>query len=187
MRKIALTGNIASGKSTVKNILIKKGYKVLDTDDIAHKLLDKKSEIIISTFANYDITENGKISRQKLAKIVFNNTNLRQKLENIIHPLIKIKIEDFFKANLDESIVFVEIPLVFEAGMQDLFDEILFIACDDEIRLKRLILRNNITKQEAENRINSQISQQEKISKSNFVIYNNSTVQDLENELNELF
>ena len=186
MIKVAITGNIASGKSEAEKILKEKGYKVFDTDEIAHEILESSSEIL-DAFENYDILDNGNISRQKLGKLVFNNIELKQKLEAIIHPLIKKRINKIFAQNNNEKYVFISIPLLFEANMQDLFDKIIFIYCDDEIRLKRLMKRNNLSIEDAKQRMSSQESQNEKIKKCDYVIKNESTIDNLKIEIDKLF
>lgn len=185
MIKYAICGNIASGKSTAEDILKKHGYSVLDTDLVCHDILNKNNEIK-EEFKNYDIFESGCISREKLGKIVFSDNNLKKKLENIMHPIVKQEIENFFNINSDKTQLFVSIPLLFEANMQDLFDKIIFIYANDEIRLKRLIDRNNYSLEYAKIRMNSQMSQEEKIKHCDFVIYNNSSVIDLENQILKL-
>ena len=186
MKKIAITGNIASGKSQAGNILKKMGYQVFDTDDSAHNILDNSLEVI-KAFKDYDILEDSKISRKKLGNIVFNNKDLKTKLENIIHPLVKQEINKLFKEYSQEKYVFIIIPLLFEANMQDLFDEIILIYCNDSLRLERLMNRNNLTKEEAQLRIDSQLSQDEKASKCNHIIKNETTLNNLEIELKKLF
>lgn len=187
MIRVAIVGNIAGGKSTVEKILFNRGYSVLDTDVVAHKLLEENSDKIKEEFKQFDIADdNGKISREKLGKIVFSDPELKIKLENILHPLIRIQIEEFFKAQEGETYVFVAIPLLFEAGMEDLFDKKLFIYADDNIRLDRLMKRNNYTLEYAKLRIASQIPQEEKIKKCDQIIYNNSTVKDLEKQISML-
>ena len=99
MISIAIVGNIASGKSTVENVLRKKGYKVFDSDIIAHEVLDDLSEKILEAFKDYDILENGRISRQKLGALVFDDKNLKEKLENIVHPEIKDRLKKIFEEN----------------------------------------------------------------------------------------
>ena len=186
MIKVAITGNIASGKSEAEKILKEKGYKVFDTDEIAHEILESSSEIL-DTFKNYDILDNENISRQKLGKLVFNNIELKQKLESIIHPLVKKNIKQIFETYKNEKYVFISIPLLFEANMQDLFDKIIFIYCDDEIRLKRLMKRNNLSIEDAKQRMSSQESQNEKIKKCDYVIKNESTIDNLKIEIDKLF
>lgn len=182
MLKIALTGNIASGKSTVQKILEKKKYFVLDTDKAAHELLDS-IDAVKEEFS--ECIENGKISRTKLGKIVFSDNFKKEKLERILHPEIRKKITEFFAENSSAKVVFVGIPLLFEANMTDLFDKILLIYTDDVIREKRLILRNNYSLHHARLRMNAQISQDKKKSYCDYVIYNNGTLEELESAVND--
>lgn len=180
MISIAIVGNIASGKSTVENVLRKKGYKVFDSDIIAHEVLEDLSDKIFEAFKDYDISENGRISRQKLGALVFNDKNLKEKLENIIHPEIKVRIKKIFEENKLEKYIFVSIPLLFEVGWRNLFDKILFIYTEDKIRLNRLMQRNNFTKDEALARIKSQLPQEEKVKVSDFIINNNHSIDVLQ-------
>lgn len=180
MISIAIVGNIASGKSTVENVLRKKGYKVFDSDIIAHEVLEDLSEKILEAFKDYDISENGRISRQKLAALVFDDKNLKEKLENIVHPEIKDRLKKIFEENKLEKYIFVSIPLLFEVGWRNLFDKILFIYTEDKIRLNRLMQRNNFTKDEALARIKSQLPQEEKVKVSDFIINNNHSIDVLQ-------
>lgn len=180
MISIAIVGNIASGKSTVENVLRKKGYKVFDSDIIAHEVLEDLSEKILEAFKRYDILENGKISRQKLGALVFNDKNLKEKLENIVHPEIKDRLKKIFEENKLEKYIFVSIPLLFEVRWRNLFDKILFIYTEDKIRLRRLMQRNKFTKEDALARIKSQLPQEEKAKCSDFVIENNRSIDVLQ-------
>lgn len=182
MIKVALAGNIASGKSTVQEILESLGYKVLDTDEVSHKLLTVKNKPLYSAFKDFDVFENGEFSRKKAGDLVFNNTDMKAKLENILYPQIKDEINKFFENN-DDELLFVGIPLVFEANMTKIFDRIVFIYTDDKIRLKRLIQRNEYTEDYAKLRMSSQISQDEKLEKSDYIIYNNGTKDELRKQV----
>lgn len=173
--KIALTGNIASGKSAVQRILEEKGYKVLDTDEVSHKLLTVKNKELYDAFKDYDVFENGEFSRVKLGKLIFNDEILRKKLEGVLHPQIAEEIEKF------EGIV--AIPLLFEAKMEHLFDKIIMVYTDDKIRLERLMKRNNFTEKEAKARMNSQMPQDEKIKRCDSVINNNGNLEELRRQI----
>lgn len=183
MLKFAIVGNIASGKSTAEKFLIEKGFKVFDTDKLSHKILEEFSNKIIEAFQEFDILEENKISRKKLGNLVFQNKNLKTKLENIIYPKLKEKLLEIFEENKNEKFIFISIPLLFEVNWQDLFDKILFIQTNDDIRLKRLMERNSFTKKEALERISAQIPQENKIKMSDFIICNNETRKELQNQL----
>ncbi len=189
MIRVAIVGNIASGKSQVEKILLDLGYKVADTDKINHEILKSDIETINeikNTFSNDDILENNAISREKLGKIVFANKEKKEQLESILHKRIFEKVEEFFKENKNEKLVFVAIPLLFETKQEKTFDKIIFISADKETRLKRLIERNNYTKEYALSRINSQMDEKEKIKKSDYVIKNDSSIEELEKRIKNI-
>lgn len=187
MKKIAICGNIASGKSTVQEILENKGYKVLDTDDVAHELLTVKNKPLYEAFKDYDFfKEDGEFSRYKVGQYVFENKETGKLLTSIMHPQIKEKIQEFFEQNKNEKLIFVGIPLLFEAKMENLFDKIIFVYTDDKIRLERLLKRNNYTVEHAKARMASQFSQDEKVKKSDFIINNNGTESELEQKVSDV-
>lgn len=187
MIKFALCGNIASGKSTVQKLLENQGYRVLDTDKVAHELLTVNNSELFLEFKKFDVFENVEFSREKLGKLVFTNKEIKQKLENILHPQIREKIKEFFEQNQNEKYLFVGIPLLFEANMTDLFDKIIFIYADDDIRLKRLLLRNGYSVEYAKARLSSQMRQEEKTQKSDYVINNNGSIEELNVNIIKLF
>lgn len=179
MLKFAITGNIASGKSLAESV-ISTYYPVYDSDKLAHDVLDT-----IDDFYGYEVFTDGKVDRKKLGALVFNNRDLRKKLEGIVHPLVKEKILEIFNENKEQQYVFVSVPLLYEAGFETLFDKVIFIRIDENIQLQRLITRNNLSKEDALLRINSQMPQEEKAKRADFVFDNNSSKKEFRNVILE--
>ena len=174
MLKVAIVGNIASGKSTVENILETKGFKVFDTDKISHKILESSKEVK-EVF--------GTTNRVELAKIVFSDNQKLKTLESIIHPKVKQELEKIFLMNY--NLVFVSVPQLFESGFDILFDKIIYITADENVRLNRLIKRNSYTLEEAQKRINAQ-EEGQKREKADFIIENNSDFSNLESQVEKI-
>ncbi len=190
MIKTAISGNIASGKSQVEKVLRSKGFKVIDTDKVNHFILASDISAIKEikeAFKDDDVLdEQGFISREKLGKIIFSAGSKKLKLENILHKRIFAKVNEFFEENAKEDIVFVSVPLLFETGQESMFDKIIFISADEDVRLKRLMQRNNYSQSDAKVRILSQQSEEEKIKKSDYIIYNNSDFLSLNRQIAEI-
>lgn len=186
MLKVAITGNIASGKSEVEKVLSDSGFKVLDTDIAAHEILendeDAKNEII-SVFGKDILEDNNRISRVKLGKIVFGDKDKLTRLERIIHPKVFRKIGEFFSNNKNEEICFVSVPQLFETKTQMAFDKVILVTASEEVRIKRLIERNKMTEEEAKLRLSAQMKDSKKIKQSDFVIYNDKDLPYLQNQV----
>ncbi len=190
MLSVGLTGNIASGKSIVESYFEKKGISVINADDVTHELIDKDRNIqqrIKKLFENEDILdENGTISRAKIGKIVFSDQDKLEELENILHPAVIKKIEEFFDEKRGEDIVIASVPLLFEIDIQPMFDKTILVCADKKIRLQRLMNRNGYSLEHALERINSQISQEEKRNIADFIIENNNDILELELQINKI-
>ena len=181
MLKIAITGNIACGKSEVEEFLGKQGFSVLDTDKAAHALSESNIEIRKKIYEKFKTND-----RTEIGKIVFSNPELKQELEDILHPPIKKRIEDFFDSKKFEKAVFVSVPLLYEAGWESMFDKVILVAASDDIRLSRLMKRNNFSRKHALKRISSQVPQSEKLAKADFVINNEDNLEHLGAEVNKV-
>ena len=169
---IGLTGGIATGKSTVTNILIEMGYPVLDSDEIVKNLYEKKSVIEkIKNVFGAEYILNNKIDRAKLGNLIFNNSADKLKLNNIIHPLVKKELIVGIN-NVLSNIIFLDIPLLYEAKFEDICDKIIVVNLDFETNVLRLMKRDNIDREYAINKINAQMSLDEKCRKADFIIDN---------------
>ena len=174
MKIIGLTGGIATGKSTASNLLKKHGYQVIDADAVVHELQAIGSPLlfeIANTFGSTILHDDGSLNRGELGKLIFGNADARMKLEAIMHPAVRAEFKKRIKASKDE-ILFLDVPLLFEAGFDDLTDANLVIKASQEMQLLRLMSRDGLTEQEARGRIRSQMPMSEKIARADFVIEN---------------
>lgn len=175
MIKLAVTGNIASGKTLIESFLKEERIIVIDTDKIVHKLLSENIEVIEKVnnlFEEKVKDEKGGINRKKVGEIVFKDKNKFRQLEEILHPEVKKEVDKFFEENKNEKIVAVTVPQLYETGWEKFFDYVLLVTAKDELRIERLINRNNMSKEQAEARMNAQISQEEKAKRADFVLDN---------------
>ena len=166
--KIAITGTIGSGKSTVASYLRNKGHFVFDCDEVNRELLN--SDVLIDYFP--ECYDDGLLDKKKLANIVFNDEKKRLLLESIMHPLI---LERMKKESGKHEPFFAEVPLLFEVNWDKYFDEILLVVVDEKIALERLVDRG-LSIEESKQRIKNQMSIKEKIERSDVIIYNDSSL-----------
>jgi len=180
-----ITGSIASGKSTVSNLLKERGFSVIDADAIAHKQLEICKCEIVEVFGEQILGEAGKIDRQKLGTIVFNDPKKLKILEQILHPKIKAEIlSRAAKLECLGQVYFVDIPLFFEK--QDRYTEfknVAVIYAPKELLLSRLMNRNALNLEDAKARVELQMDIEQKRKKANFVIDNSGNRENLKQEL----
>ncbi|WP_119317886.1 dephospho-CoA kinase [Companilactobacillus formosensis] len=193
MSKIyGLTGGIAAGKSTILDFFKTYGCKVYDADQIARQVVEVGSvglKQIAEEFGQEVLNADQTLNRKKLAEIVFSDSEQLKKLNNITRPLIKkriLKIIADTKASDENTLSIFEIPLLFEGGYQQYFDGIITIYVSEEVQLKRLMNRNNLTREVALDRINSQMSMSEKRDRADFVIDNSGDLTHLADEFDKL-
>lgn len=148
------------------------------TDFKGGEFLDAKQEVI-KAFKGYDILDDGNISRAKLGKIVFHDPKMLKKLEAIIHPVVRLKIYEFFAEHKDETVVFVSVPQLYEAEMQYMFDKVILVFSEDKYRYKRLLKRDGYTEEYASARISAQMPQVEKLLLCDDCLENDGTIGEL--------
>ena len=183
---IGLTGGIASGKTTVSNILKDLGLKIINADKIAHELLKKGNkgyERVVNEFGEQILNEDEEINRDYLGKLVFNDEQKRNKLENLTHPLIIDQINEKIKENEDEEHLVIEAPLLYEVGLEDMMDQVWVVYVNRKTQIKRLKNRDDLDLKEAKQRIDAQIPLEEKKEKADIVIDNNGTKQELKEQV----
>lgn len=177
MLKIALTGNIASGKTEVEKYLINRGFKILCLDKVTKELYETDDDLkskLIEAF--------GTCQKDEISKFIFKSKDKIKTLESIIYPKIKDRMFDFINKNNNDRFIIISAAMLFESSFNKYFDKIIFISSNEDIRLKRLIKRNNLSKTEAILRITSQKKEDSKILNADFIIKNNSTLNELYSE-----
>jgi len=185
---VGLTGGIASGKSTVSNIFKEMNITVVDAD-IEARLAVMKGETaylqIIAEFGEEILLSNGEIDRQKLGAIIFHQEEKRLRLNEIVHPEVRKRMNDQVekvKQN-GEEVVVLDIPLLFESKLTYMVDKTLLVYVDNETQLKRLMTRNHLSVEEAKARIHSQMPLADKISLADAVINNNGSIVETKKQL----
>ena len=184
---IGLTGNIAAGKSTVSRRLAQLGADVIDADLIARRVVEPQSpgaRQIAEAFGQ-EYFSNGQLDRKKLGALVFSNPEARKRLEAITHPLIFEQVEKRLKTS-QADIKILDAPLLFEAGMDQLCDRVWLVTADAGLRQRRIVQRDGLTEAEALQRMNAQMSQEEKAQRADATIENNGSQEELERRVDAL-
>ncbi|APT50503.1 dephospho-CoA kinase [Bacillus safensis] len=191
---IGLTGGIATGKSTVSQMIKEQGIRVVDADVIAKEAVAKGTpalQQIVQTFGEDVLLPNGELNRKQLGAIIFSDEEKRKQLNAIVHPEVRkemLKQRDE-GVSQQETFVVLDIPLLFESQLESLVDRIIVVYTTPELQLSRLMNRNDLNEEEALNRIHSQQSLEEKCKKADRVIENTQDLafirKQLQNILNE--
>ena len=189
MLSIGLTGGIGSGKSQVAHYFGELGVPVIDADVIAHQLVAPGSEALAEITAVFgdDILDNeGALDRKKLASIVFNNTQSKQKLEAILHPRVRKQIDEY-KANYnDYSYILIVIPLLLESEQPFEVDRILVVEAPEEIRIQRVQQRDGRSTEQIRNIINSQVNDEQRRAAADDIIVNDNSLEKLRQSVENL-
>lgn len=189
---VGLTGGIGTGKSTVVKILKEFDVDVVDADIIARQIVEpgmKAHRRIREEFGDEVFQQNGQIDRAKLANIIFNDQEKRKLLDGITHPEIYKQIfwQCFWAILKGTQFVVLDLPLLFESGyMLKFLHKIIVVKCDNQQQIDRLINRNNYSIEEAQTRINAQMSIQLKCQLADYVIDNNKSLDDTKNQVKRI-
>ncbi|MDD2653046.1 MAG: dephospho-CoA kinase [Sulfurimonas sp.] len=178
---IALTGGIATGKSTVASLLTLNGMRIIDADTISHEILDASSVWVRENFGEAFV-DGTKVNRTKLGTLIFSDKEAKKKLEDFLHPKIRAEIEQ--RSIKQDSFKFpylIDIPLFFENGGYDIKESVV-VYVPKELQLERFMKRNGYSKEESLRRIESQMDIEEKRKRATWVIYNSGDLKHLQRE-----
>jgi len=193
MLKVGLTGSIAVGKSFVLCTLAELGCHVIDADDIAREVVAPASaglKLVTAAFGDQILREDGALDRAKLGSIVFSDVEKRARLNSILHPLI-IAAQDHQIREIElqdpNGIVVIDAALMIESGGYRRLDKLIVVHCRPEIQLERLMSRDHLSREAAEQRIASQMPQEEKMKYADFLIDTSEGFEDTYRQVTAVF
>lgn len=188
---IGLTGSIATGKSTVAGRLRELGLPIVDADEVARQVVEPGSETLAAIHAAFGeeaLLPDGSMNREAIGRQIFADQSKREQLNAIIHPAIRQEMLRQRDAHVaaGESIVIMDIPLLFESKLQHFVDRIVVVGTTVETQMTRLMKRNALSEEEARQRIQSQIPVQEKMDRADDILLNEGSVDDLYDQVDKL-
>jgi len=192
MKIIGLTGGIGSGKSTVTDYLIARGFPVLDADKIAREIVLPGSEMLIqlvSVFGKAILMQDGSLDRKKLGAIVFSDAEKKKTLDGLMHTRILELIHDRILQYREESVnkvIFIDAPLLFETGLDKSASETWVIDVDEETRIKRIMERDGLKREDIAMRISNQMTRDEKNKRADVILDNTGDQETLYQQIEQL-
>lgn len=192
LKKVAITGALASGKSTVLKLFEEMGACVLDTDKIVHDLLTNRPDIQLKVvrLLGDDVKDKNGLNRTKIAQIVFEDPLLLSDLEKILHPHVRNEVQKKYQEALKEkkwSAFVVEVPLLFETEPDDTFDATLVVYADEALCFKRFQTKTKQTKREYDARMNRQMPPKQKLQLADYVLYNDGNLENLKRATKKIY
>ena len=192
VRRVALTGGIATGKSHVRAQFEALGVPTIDADVLSRRVVlpgTAGHAAIVQRFGPEIVDAAGEIDRRRLGAIVFADTAARRDLEAIVHPAVQRATDQWFEAlsPVDHRFAIADIPLLFEVGRERAFDTIVVAACDPETQVKRVMARDALTEAEARQRLAAQLPIDEKVRRAHLVIWTNGTTEETDRQVQETY
>ncbi len=190
---VGLTGNMATGKSTVASKLRALGAYIIDADSIGHGVICKGSpawQEIVDEFGRDILLEDGSIDRKALARIVFKDREKLERLNAMTHPRILEEIErriGLIEKSSPDAIIVVDAALLIEAGLHKKVDKIVVVTATEEEQIRRAMEKFSLTEEDARQRLGAQMPQEEKLEYADFVIDNSGTMEKTTEEVKRLF
>lgn len=185
MRHLALTGGIGSGKSTVAKFFAERGATIIDADAISRSVMEPGQQVlaeVVETFGQQLLDDAGRLDRQALANIVFNDDEARQKLNAIVHPAVRAESkrqrEQALAADPEHAVIIQDIPLLVETGQAKSYDGVIVVHANQETRLKRLIESRGMDADDAQARIAAQATDEQRAAVADWLIDNSGSLEN---------
>jgi dephospho-CoA kinase len=188
-----LTGSIATGKSTVSGILKELGAFIVDADRAAHEVVlpgTKAWNEIVRIFGKEILQKSGEIDRERLGRIIFNDSAMRSILEEVVHPEVVHSMDEqirSIKSGFPDAVVILDVPLLIETGMHKGVGEVIVVYCPEDMQITRLMVRDNISREDALAKVRSQISIEEKRRYATLLIDNSASRDNTRIKVEDLY
>ena len=186
--RVGLTGGIGSGKTTVKNFFDELGAPTIDADEISHRITKPGQaafDEVVALFGKESLDETGNLDRKRLRALIFDEPDLKQKLEAIIHPRVRAQIREFTD-RVDYPYCIICIPLLLETGAQSTVDRVLVVDAPEELQVARVNRRDNAEERQTRSIIRSQAGREQKLNAAHDIIVNDGNINDLKAQVENL-
>lgn len=186
---IGLTGGIASGKSSVSKLLVSLGAILIDADQIAREVMLPGHPVLAAVakqFGQVVLLEDGSLNRKKLGELVFNHPDQLQALNQITHPAIRQEMRDRkhkFEEQFPDQLIVSDIPLLYESGLEDGYEQIMLVYVPREVQLERLMKRDGMDKDQAIRRLEAQMDIEKKKQKADIIIDNSGDFEETKKQI----
>ena len=187
--QVALTGGVASGKSTVASVLRELGAVVIDSDQLAREVVEPGTTglaAVVDAFGEQVLTDDGRLDRPALGAVVFADEAERRRLEGILHPLIRARSAEIASAAPPGTLVVHDIPLLVESGQGDRFDAVLVVDVPVETQVERMVRERDWSREDAEARVRAQATREQRRAVATYVLDNTGTRDDLREQVTEV-
>jgi dephospho-CoA kinase len=191
MKRVALTGGIATGKSVVRGEFERLGVPTVDADELAREVVAPGTPALAAIIARFGaevLDEQRGLNRRKLGTIVFADVGARRDLERIVHPAVRAAIDSWLNSadRQNHKIAVAVIPLLYETGREQDFDVVVTTACTAEEQLRRVMTRDSLSEQHARQRIAAQLSTEEKVRRADYAIWTDGSYEDTRRQVVEI-
>ncbi|MFD1176830.1 dephospho-CoA kinase [Paenibacillus puldeungensis] len=190
---IGLTGGIATGKSTVSRMLTSRGAALIDADVIARQIMEPGHRVlaaVVDRFGQAVLLPDGTLNRKKLGEIVFSHPDERKALEQLTHPAIRTEMKkrmEELEAEKPHRLVVADIPLLYESGLESLYEAIMVVYVPRELQLARLMNRDELSREEAEARLKAQMDIEQKKERADILIDNSRGLEETERQIEQFW